>query len=389
MTQIVSFRPGVIGNQTAFECQALIYKYLQAQHGYSFTIVKAEQDHFDDPTLDVISIPNRLCRRVKHTPLFVPAFRRKKMLRTILGQADAVLSVDPTIYPQGLLAIRTAFNFGIPVWIDSSVTLMGMGNTLQWKLAKRIVRPELAKVTGIIVTAPKCIERFQDLALFNEDLAPKFWVMGHPVDCDVFRPALEAREQDEWTRVLVISRLVPEKGLLYIIEAIEPLVKTNPKLKLQILGSGPLKPLIEKEVRDRKIGPNVEFLSPVPHHMLPHLMARADIFLNHAISISKWEEFFGVVNIEAMACGLPCIISQNGAIPYVVRDRTAAVHVEERDVGALRNALKHLVDDPGTRVQIGLSARRYVLEHYDIKIIGEKYRRMIQAGLNNECKSYI
>jgi len=370
----------VIGNNTAFECMALIYKYLQERHGYSFTIVKGEGDRYDDPAFKVVSLPSRLWRPITHTPFFPPFAGRKRRLAELFGKADLILTVDPTVFPQGLLAIRAAVALHLPVWFDSSVTLMGTGHTLQWKIAKRVVRPVLEKVAGIIITVPKCVERFQDLALFSERIADKFVLMGHPVDCDRFRPRPEEHPADGRFRLLVVSRLMPEKGLLYILEAVEPLLCEDPRLLLQILGSGPMKPLLEKEVRERGLEGQVEFLPPVPYGELQLSMAGADVFLNHAVSTSGWEEFFGAANIEAMACGLPAILSNNGGITHVVRGDDVAFLVGERDVAGIRRALRQLLQEPGLRQSMGERARRYVQEHYEISVIGERYRRMLETG---------
>ncbi len=377
---IVSFRPGVISNNTAFECMALIYKYLQVHHGYTFTIIKSDHDHYEDPALKVISIPDALWKPIPHTPFFRPSLNRRNRLDRLLGGSDGILTVDPTIYPQGLLALRAARTGGKPVWFDASVTLMGMGRTIQWKIAKRAVRSAIHEASGIIITVPKCIERFQDQALFDDQLASKFHLMGHPVDCTMFRPSMGNGNGDGRVRVLVVSRLVPEKGFFYILDAMQPLMKKNSGLCLQILGDGPLKPLLEKEIRQRWLEPQVEFLAPVPHAKLPQIMAAADIFVNHAVGTTGWEEFFGVVNLEAMACGLPCVLSTSGGLTHVVRGDGVACLVAERDVLGVRRALRNLIGDLESRRAMGRRARRYVKENYDISVIGEKYRRMLEEG---------
>ncbi|MBV5327030.1 MAG: glycosyltransferase family 4 protein [Chlorobium sp.] len=376
---IISFRPGVIGNNTAFECMAMIYKYLQKYHGYTFTIVKGEGDKYDDSAFRIVSIPDRLWRPIKHTPYFKPSLSRSRELEKLFEGADGVLTVDPTCYAQGLLAIRTANALHRPVWFDSSVTLMGTGHTIQWKIAKRVIRPLLQRVTGIIITVPKCIERFQDLALFSEQIADKFEVMGHPVDCSRFRPRPDEHPSDGRLRLLVVSRLMPEKGLLYILEAVEPLLRQDQRLLLQFLGTGPMKPLLVKEIHIRGLEGQVEFLPTVPYAELHVFMANADIFINHAVATSGWEEFFGAANIEAMACCLPAVLSNNGGITHVVRGDDVAFLVGERDISGLRRAVRQLVEDSGFRKEMGERARKYVQEHYDITVIAEKYRRMLET----------
>jgi len=91
--------------------------------------------------------------------------------------------------------------------------------------------------------------------------------------------------------------------------------------ELRFLGKGPIRPLIEREARQRGIRSNIEFLETVPHNQVPATLREADIFVNHAVAIDSWEEYFGAANLEAMACGLPTVVTDCGGILYVIRDR--------------------------------------------------------------------
>ncbi|MFB0534675.1 MAG: glycosyltransferase family 4 protein [Anaerolineae bacterium] len=386
MKKLVSFRPGVIAHGTAFEAMALMYKYLQEHYGYEFTIVKSEDDVYDDPAFKIISIPRKVWKPLPYLPFFPMSWMNNRLLDSIFAQADGILTVDPTTaYLQGLLAIRKAYRSGKPVWFDASSTIMGTtGRTLNWKLKRRFLKEALQQTTGIIVTVPKCIERFTDMGLFDEVVAPKFTVMGHPVDTTRFALQPKLSEQDGILRVLVISRLVPEKGLFYIIEAMTQLLQECNNIQLQILGSGPMKPLLEREVVERNLSESVIFLSPVPHADVSGILGSADIFVNHAIAVSRWEEFFGVANIEAMSCGLPCILTRSGSIPYVIREKDVAVLVEERNIAELREAITQFVNSEQKRREMGKKARDYVKRHYALPVIAEKYHWMLQHGFGLE-----
>lgn len=383
MKKLVSFRPGVIGNRTAYECMAVIYRYLQERHGYSFTIIKSEDDDYEDPTFNIISIPRSLWQPVPHTPFFLPSLSRSAKLRNLFAKVDGILTVEATTYPQARLAINAAKELKKPVWFDSSVTLMGMGNSLRWKMTRSLIRPLLSYVTGIIITVPKCIERYQDIGLFDAELAPKFVIMGHPVDTTRFKPIPKKSEEDGILRILVVSRLVPEKGLYYILEALSPVLSEQSDVRLQILGDGPMKGLFQKESSRRRIENQIEFLPMVNHVDLPRVVGAADIFINHAVATSGWEEFFGVVNLEAMACGLPCIISNCGGLSYVIRENDAVIMVAERDVHGIRTGVENLLASKTLRSEYGLRARSYVERYYDIEVIGEKYRQMLEEGFKS------
>ncbi|MBD0345985.1 MAG: glycosyltransferase family 4 protein, partial [Coleofasciculus sp. Co-bin14] len=224
------------------------------------------------------------------------------------------------------------------------------------------------------------IERFQDLGLFDEVIAPKFTIMGHPVDTKKFTPQPKRSEQDGILRVLVISRMVPEKGLLYILEAMNPVLRSRSNLQLQFLGSGAMQSLLKTEVEERGLREKVMFLNPVPHREIPKILGGADLFVNHAVSTGYWEEYFGVVNLEAMSCALPCLLTASGGIPYAIREKDVAVFVEERNIIQLREAITRLLDSEQERRKMGKRARDYVEAYYALPIIAQKYHRMLQQG---------
>ena len=61
MKNIIIFRPGVIQNETAFEAMSLIYDYLHKNCNYNFTIIKSEDDNYQNDAFEIISIPRKTC----------------------------------------------------------------------------------------------------------------------------------------------------------------------------------------------------------------------------------------------------------------------------------------------------------------------------------------
>jgi len=377
--KIVCFRPGVVSRHSAFECMTMLYRYLQKNFGYRFTIVKSQDENFADPDFDIVSIQSSLWKPLMDTHVPLPLSSSRK-LTDIFSGAHRILTVDPTIYPQGLIAIRHGVKFKVPVFFDTSLTTMMPYKSIYWKCAKRFIRGYLHKTTGIIATVPKCMERFSDMGLFDKTVAPKFNVMGHPVNTRVFKPANARSESDGIIRVLTVARLLPEKGLYYILEAMEPLLKNSENIRLQFLGEGPMKPLLQKEIRMRNLVEKIEFLNPVDHIELAEILKAADIFINHAVSLSKWEEYFGAVNIEAMACGLPCILTKSGGIPYVLREADVAVFVEERNIIELHAEIEKMVHSKKLRRTIGQNAANYADKYYSLPVIAEKFHNMLSQN---------
>lgn len=375
MTRVVSFRPGVAEAQSAFEAMADIYGYLQEEYDYEFTLLISEDDSFESDALDVRRIPTGVWKSlVPRCPVYPRRLAYRRHVDQVFERADLVLTVDPTAYPQGALGIRRANRVGTPVWFDASATVNGDFEPLQ--LLKRPVERSLLRNTDrVLTTVPKSIERFRDRRLYDETVADKFEILGHPVDTDHFCPGAATDRKE--TVVLTVSRLVPEKGLLYILEALAPLLRSQPTLEFHVLGDGPMESHLRRRADQLDIGDSVAFLGTVTHEQVPKVLSDADVFVNHAVGNSHWEEFFGVANLEAMACGVPPVVSDSGGIPYSIRREGVAKVVTERSVVDLRAAIRELVENPDEREVLGEQARDYVVDTYAIERIGDRYHKLV------------
>lgn len=386
MTDVLCFKPGVANDQTAFEPMADIYKYLERHYDYDFTIVTGSTDTFTDDQLKTVSIPNSGVRgKLWKGVQFIDHFPVSQLLPSKMDRhfknADAVITVDPTSRAAGIIGIKKAVSTNTPVWFDAGRTTIPPYSRFRWMKRRKIFNKVVHEATGIIVTSPKVLEYFRDISLFDEEIAQKFTVMGHPTDTTEFAPEelTEIRSNDD-IEILTISRLVPEKGLYYLLEAVNPILSENDKISLTVIGKGPMEALLKREIRDRDLSGSVELKGTVPHNQVPGLLQRADIFVNHSVDVAGWEEFFGAANIEAMACGLPCVVSDSGSIPYVTREPDGVRLVSQRDVVGLRKSIQELVQNPSKRVEMGRSAREFVEREYSIETIGERYHRMLQRG---------
>jgi len=81
--------------------------------------------------------------------------------------------------------------------------------------------------------------------------------------------------------------------------------------------------------------------------------------------------------LEAMSCGLPCVLTAGGGISYAIREKDVAVFVKERNIIELREAITQLIDSEVKRRELGKRARTYVESYYALPLIAEKYHRML------------
>jgi glycosyltransferase involved in cell wall biosynthesis len=373
---VASLRPGVAENRTAFEAMATIYKYLQTKHKHDFRIVVSETDSFSDPELTVSSVPTKAWKpTVPHTPVFLRRRQYRRHLDPVIQWADIVLTLDPTIFHQGALVIERCRKNGTPVLFDASKTIADTDP--HWYLFREKIERAVSRSSGIIATVPKVLERYRELGLLAAMDLSSFTIMGHPVDTMRFSPDRDhGSKSDTPLEIISLSRLVPEKGIYYILEALDPLVRDG-EVELSFLGDGPMESLIRAEARQRGICDGVNLIGTVPHKDVPEILCSADIFINHAVATGTWEEYFGAANLEAMSCGLPCVITDCGGISYAIRERNVVKFVRQRDVAALRTAVEELVADPDYRRELGNAARDYVTRNYATDVIGDRFERML------------
>lgn len=173
----------------------------------------------------------------------------------------------------------------------------------------------------------------------------KIKVLNPGVDLEVFHPA----GKKHWNlRLLVVSRLVPEKGILEIIEIYRNLRKKYRNLELAIAGDGPLRP------------GGVTLLGKVDYYDMPKVYNSCDILVHYPIGSSTWSEQYGMALVEAMACGLPVIALDRGSIPEIV---TSGGLVVSR--ASFPKTLAKVISDQSYRRTLSQRALSYGKSHYN------------------------
>jgi glycosyltransferase involved in cell wall biosynthesis len=200
--------------------------------------------------------------------------------------------------------------------------------------------------------------RLRDIALADRILVPSEHIAGelerhgtprerisvipYAADTRRFVPDPSKRHGPSCT-FLFAGGITQRKGIKYVLEAWR-LIR-RPGWRLQLLGALPADP----GPLSRYLG-EVEWLGRVPHAEVPARMAAADVFVFPSLF-----EGSAVVTYEALACGLPCIATEEAG--SVVRDGREGFIVPARDVDALAAAMERVGTDPGLRAHLAASAR--------------------------------
>lgn len=153
--------------------------------------------------------------------------------------------------------------------------------------------------------------------------------------------------------VLFAGRLVYYKGLQYLIEAVRDL-----DAQLFIAGDGPLRPALEKQIRELNLAGKVHILGRVTDTELSELYSLADLFV---LPSSEPSEAFGIVQLEAMANGLP-VVNTNlpSGVPSVSLHGVTGLTVPPADSAALREAISSILSDGDLRKKFASNCRQRV-----------------------------
>lgn len=199
------------------------------------------------------------------------------------------------------------------------------------------------------------------------------------VDTERFRPLTPA-ERDETRRrfhlpvdasvVLGISRLVPRKGFDTAIRAVARLAPTHPDLVLAIAGAGRDDGRLRRLAAE--LGAPVRFLGRVANDDLPFVYGCADVFT--MLCRNRWggleQEGFGIVFVEAAACGVPQVAGDSGGAADAVADGETGLVVRRPDrVDDAVAALRRLLDDDAERASMGAAARRRAVADFSYDVL--------------------
>jgi glycosyltransferase involved in cell wall biosynthesis len=276
--------------------------------------------------------------------------------------------------PAGVLAVMASGYKGklITTWHSDVVRQRRLA-----QIFAPIQRRFLGKCSAIIASSPNYVESSPDLAGFRDRIR----VIPFGINLDQFREvdvdAVKAiRDRYPGPLLLGVGRLVYYKGFEYLIRAMSRI-----KATLLVIGEGPLRSSLEQEARAAGVADRVIFLGAVPA-VTPYYHA-CDAFVLSSVSRS---EAFGIVQLEAMACGKPVVNTHlRSGVPFVSPDGVTGLTVVPRDSDEMARAINRLLDDHELRRKYGDSALHRVRTEFTADAMARRtldlYQQVVNAGL--------
>lgn len=157
-----------------------------------------------------------------------------------------------------------------------------------------------------------------------------------------------------------VGRLVPLKGVRYLLEALPVVRAAAPQTVLLVVGAGPSRDALEAIARAQGVADAVRFLG-AGVGLSEWALEAADIFVAPSLS-----EGFGLTVLEAMAMARPCVASRTGGLPEIVEQEGSGLLVPPAEAPALAAALVRLTNELATRERFGRRGRDIVVARFDI-----------------------
>src|SRR3989304_5768470 len=225
-------------------------------------------------------------------------------------------------------------------------------------------------------------ERAKDALIIEGVPEDKITIIPMGIDIDRFRPDEESgiRLRRELgigkveKVILFTGRMIWEKGIYDLLYAaklvgLDCSLKNVP-IRFVVVGQGPESEGVKNRVKELSIGYLFTFMESYPYHKMHEMFNMADIFVLPSIATRTWKEQFGMVLIEAMACGLPVISAYSGSIQEVVGD--AGILVQANDARGLSQAIEGLLNDEERIKELRIKGRERAIREYDKKKIAWK-----------------
>jgi teichuronic acid biosynthesis glycosyltransferase TuaC len=277
-------------------------------------VAGCDVEYVSYPALPIITRPfnGALCARA-----IAPAVRK--------FAPDVLLSY--WLYPDAWGAMRAARRFGLPLVAGAR----GSDIRVRDAVSRFLTRQVIAAADRLLVVSAD----LGRLAASDYGADPaRVRVIANGCDAATFhlRDRAEARQRNgvspDAELIVYAGRLVPEKGLRELLDAMRALTSSHPRSELVLIGDGPQRGELEASIA-RDLAGRVRLVGAQPPENVAAWMAAADV-----VTLPSYSEGHPNVLVEALACGRPVVATPVGGIPEVV-DESCSILVPPRDAAAL------------------------------------------------------
>jgi len=296
--------------------------------------------------------------------------------RKILAEIRPDIVHAGWVYSSGLIAALSGFRPWLLMPWGSDVQVMPYQSH-----GRRIVARYVFRQANMITCDCQAVK--DNIIRLSGYSADRIVVAPWGIDLHQFRPMNHLnsiRSQLGWehSKILIVTRQLKSfYGIEYLISAMPLILAAEPEARLLVCGDGPLETMLRNMVRQLHLESMIHFAGFVPNHLLPAYLNAADIYVSPSL-----EDGSSLCLMEAMACGLPSVVTNIPAVLEWVEHGRNGYVVSKRDVEGLASAVVNMLRDDSSRAKMGEASLATALLHADwdknFKTVEEIYHHLIQ-----------
>ncbi|MGH7238391.1 MAG: glycosyltransferase family 4 protein, partial [Candidatus Saccharimonadales bacterium] len=290
-----------------------------------------------------------------------------KTLLICLRRGPKSIILNPRwLIPQGFVGVMLKLVLRCPVVVSvHGADVFTLNGAVMLKIKRFVLKHADSVVVNSTTTKGICM-----------DLWPRddYVICPTGADTSKFKQPKRLTKKSKNFEVLFVGRLVEQKGVLYLCEAIRLLANTDSQTRLTIVGDGSARLTVEEYITSHQLEDRIKLTGWVQPENLPPYYARADVFVGPSIDNGNgWKEGFGTVFAEASAMGLPIIATKTGGIKDVVKDGVTGLLVKQKDARALASAILKLEKEPELRQKLAKQGPDFIEQNYSLNVTTSKY----------------
>lgn len=207
--------------------------------------------------------------------------------------------------------------------------------------------------------------------------------LGIPLESFPFFERRPPEDEREPIIGLIAASFREKKGISYAVDAMDRIAARWPRLRLRIIGDGPLRGEIEARIARHNLRDRVDLLGYRPYPVYQEELGRAHFLVAPSVTARDGDTEGGapVCLLEAQAAGLPIVATRHCDIPEVTRPGKSAFLAPERDAAALADCLEKLLRNPGAWPDMGRAGRAHMEAefniHTQVERMNEVYRELL------------
>lgn len=316
-----------------------------------------------------------------HDTIFTRAIRR------LADSGDYDLVHAHMLYPEGRCALRALRRIGVPLVVtghgeDIQIDpACGYGIRLDRRIDRK-VREVLTSADALIAIGEAMKREMVDAGAepSRVNVIHNGFHVPRPGEASSSAPRDAAGDRGY---LLSAGRLVRKKGYDLLLHAMRRVVDRHPSARLVIAGEGPERGALERLAVDLSLSGHVELAGFVAGGALAALYAGAMLF----VCPSRWEPL-GLVNLEAMACGLPVAAFRIDGIPEIVKHGESGLLAEPEDARDLAAVILRLMEDGSLRERMSCAAREAV-RPFEWEAVAGRHEQLYARVLGSRTRSQV